>query len=626
MTRPSVRERLRYRFDSFMSRGTPALVGGLALVSLSIVLAVATFVAVTGAARSREPGVGFPTLLWRSLMRTLDPGTMGGDEGTALYLASMLAVTLGGIFVISALIGVLSTGLEARLAQLRKGRSRVLEHGHTVVLGWSQAALTVLSELVVANANQRRSCVVVLADRDKVEMEEEIAAKLPDCGRTRIVVRHGSPMDQRDIDIASVQTSRSIVVLAPEVGDPDAQVIKTLLAIINDPDRRPDPYHVVVQLHEAANIEVARMIAGNEVEVVDGDSVIARITAQACRQSGLSSVYAELLDFAGDEIYVAPVQGLQGRTFADALLAFEDAAVIGLLSDGRPLLNPPMDSAIKADDRVIAIAPDDDRIRTSPRPPQIHTNAIREATPVAGAPERTLLLGWNRRASAILRELDGYVAPGSECLVVSAVPADGQREPLTNTALSVREADTTDRRVLDALDAPSFDHVIVLCYSEALESQQADARTLVTLLHLRDIASKSQGTFSLVSEMMDVRNRDLAEAARADDFIVSNRLVSLLVTQISENKHLGAIFRDLFDEQGAEIYLKPAADYVATGSPVNFATIVHAALIRGEVAIGLRHASAASDSARHYGVSLNPPKGAEVTLSEDDRVIVLSNT
>ena len=39
----------------------------------------------------------------------------------------MLVVTLGGIFVVSALIGVLSAGVDSKLDELRKGRSRVLE-------------------------------------------------------------------------------------------------------------------------------------------------------------------------------------------------------------------------------------------------------------------------------------------------------------------------------------------------------------------------------------------------------------------------------------------------------------------------------------------------------------------
>ena len=63
--------------------------------------------------------------------------------------------------------------------------------------------------------------------------------------------------------------------------------------------------------------------------------------------------------------------------------------------------------------------------------------------------------------------------------------------------------------------------------------------------------------------MLDVRNRELAEVTQADDFIVSDKLISLMLAQVSENKDLNAVFDDLFDPDGSEIYLKPAADYVA---------------------------------------------------------------
>ena len=49
----------------------------------------------------------------------------------------MLAVTIGGIFIVSLLISVLSNGLQTKLEDLRKGRSFVVEENHTLILGWS---------------------------------------------------------------------------------------------------------------------------------------------------------------------------------------------------------------------------------------------------------------------------------------------------------------------------------------------------------------------------------------------------------------------------------------------------------------------------------------------------------
>jgi hypothetical protein len=124
--------------------------------------------------------------------------------------------------------------------------------------------------------------------------------------------------------------------------------------------------------------------------------------------------------------------------------------------------------------------------------------------------------------------------------------------------------------------------------------------------------------------MLDVRNRDLAEITRADDFIVSDRLVSLMLAQVSENKGLAVVFADLFDPEGVELYLRPAGDYVQLGQPLNFYTVTEAARQRSQIAIGYRIRAEANNAAKAYGVRMNPPKSQKVTFSEGDRIIVLT--
>ncbi|MEV6946750.1 hypothetical protein AB0N07_33235 [Streptomyces sp. NPDC051172] len=181
-----LRERLRYWFDGTMARGTRALIGWLGLACVVLIVLV-TSVVVVFTDEDTEKNGGWLGVAWMSLLRTLDPGTMGGDTGGPLFLGLMLAATLGGIFIVSALISVLTAGLEARIHELRRGKSRLIERRHTVVLGWSEQVFTVIAELVEANQSERRSCVVILTERDKVEMEDEIRRRIPDTGHTRVI-------------------------------------------------------------------------------------------------------------------------------------------------------------------------------------------------------------------------------------------------------------------------------------------------------------------------------------------------------------------------------------------------------------------------------------------------------
>jgi ion channel POLLUX/CASTOR len=639
-------DRLRYRFDNTMSRGPIALIGWLALVSALLIVAISAIVLVTEIAPPGEDEArpDFLGLLWMSFMHSLDAGTVAGDNGSRAFLLAMMAVTVGGIFIVSSLIGVLTSGLQSKLEDMRKGRSRVIEEGHTLILGWSPQIFPIVQEITIANQNRKNAVIVILGDKDKVEMEDTLRDRTGDLGRTRIVCRTGSAIDLDDLEIVNPNGARSIIVLGPEGKDPDAHVIKTILALTNGKNRRSDPYHIVAEIRDPKSVEPARMVGRGEAQIVLASELISRITVQTCRQSGLSVVYTELLDFGGDEMYFQEEPRLVGKTFGEALSAYDDSAVIGLCSkDGEVRLNPPMDTPIAAGDQVIAISEDDDTIRISDRGAgAIDEAALREATPVGRRPERTLILGWNRQASLILNELDHYVAPGSEVLVVADVEgldlATDKRSAgpeatlarecaeLQNLKVRFEQGDTTDRRTLDRLEVASYEHVITLSYSDRLGPQEADALTLLTLLHLRDIEEKAGESFSIVSEMLDARNQKLAEVTHADDFIVSDKLVSLALSQISENKHLSAVFADLFDADGSELYLKPAGDYVKLGEPMTFYTVLEAARRRGEVALGYRLAAQVSSPEHAYGVEVNPKKSARVAFAEGDRVIVLAQS
>jgi len=629
MKEVSFADRFRYAFDNIMSKGPIALIGWLGILSVILIVVISLIVWATNIA----PELSFPQLMWMSLMRTLDAGTMGGDTGTWAFLFGMFAVTLGGIFVISTLIGILTTGIEAKLESLRKGRSKVIEEGHTVILGWSEQIFSIISELVIANENQRKSCIVIMADRDKVEMEEEIHSKVGSTGKTRVVCRQGSPMDLTDIGIVSINTAKSIIVLAPDTEDPDSNVIKTILAITNNPKRRREPYHIVAEIRDPKNFEVAKMVGKEEVELILIGDLVSRIIAQTCLQSGLSVVYVELLDFGGDEIYFKKEPTLIGRTFGESLFKYEDSAVIGMYpKGGTPVLNPPMDTVIKEGDKLIAISEDDDTVILSGITDyKISEDAIVGPQSYKSEPKRILILGWNWRAPSIINEIDNYVSPGSEVMVVANYE-EGEAQiskycsNVKNVKVSYKVDDTTDRRVLDELEIDRYNHVIILCYSDTLDTQEADAMTLITLLHLREIADKTGHKFTIVSEMLDIRNRNLAEVTRADDFIVSDRLVSLMMSQVSENKHLNAVFADIFDPEGSEIYLKPAENYVKLGVPLNFYTILESAKQRSEIAMGYRLISYSNDVERSYGVVVNPYKSEMITFSEGDKIIVAAES
>ena len=470
-----------------------------------------------------------------------------------------------------------------------------------------------------------------MANMDKVTMEDEIADKVGDTRNTRIICRSGDPTNLYDLSIVSPQTSRSIIVVSPEGKDADSQVIKTILALVNDPRRRAAPYRIAAEIRESKSAEVARVVGGAEVQLVLADDLIARIVVHSSRQSGLSAVYSELLDFNGCEIYAIEQPDLAGNAFGDAVMAYETSTLIGLCdAAGRVQLNPGMETIIAPGMLAIIIAEDDTAIRISTANIAVDIEAIRLPRLRLKPPERTLILGWNRRGPIIAYELSRFVSPGSVLTIAADTPTlEAEIAALnvagTNLHVEYGVVDTTSAQTLAGLDIPSYDHVLVLGYSDIMAAQATDTSTLVTLLHLRKIAETAGRHIGVVSEMIDVRNRELAEVTRADDFVVSNKLVSLMLAQASENPRLSAIFDDLLDEAGSEIYMRPIEDYVAIDREATFYTLTEAARRRGEVAIGYAQRRDGKVDARgRGGVVVNPPKTLPVKYIPGDRLIVLA--
>ncbi|CAM5607030.1 lipoprotein [Streptomyces avidinii] len=664
----SLRLRLRYRFDGLVSGGTTALIGWLALACLAVVVPASTVLVWSDRAAPATLS-GRLAAVWVSVGQTLK---IGGAVGSPLYVLASVSLALVALLFVSTLVSLITTGINRRLMALRLGHSTVLETRHTVVLGWSDQVFPVIGELVAANANQRRSAIALLAPQDKAWMEDEISTRVGDSGRTRIICRNGSTTGPTELCRVSPHTAKAVLILPPTGDTGDAQVVKTLLALdAAVPPSARGAAVVVAAVRDSRNHLTARLAAGPAGHVLCVDDIVARLLVQTARQPGLSLVYSELLDFEGDEFYPADAGDLVGRPFGEALLSFATSSAVGLLhADGSVALNPDPAAPVGRGDRIIVISRDDDtavRTDVAALAALVDEDAIVTAGPRFAEAERLLLLGWNRRAPLVIEQLDQYVSPGTTLDVVAHGASAARRAVRGVTAVRPRlevffhDGDITDPLTLAKLDVASYDSVIVIGETDPSDSgadpasasappadraaasgppsrapvasfsavddpeARADDRTLVTLLHLRAIGDAARRQLALTTEMSDDGNRLLAPARGGADFIVSGRLISLLMTQISESPYLAAVFEELFKAEGHEFHLKPATDYVRAGSEVPFATAVESARRRRECAVGYR-LRAGSATGPDYGVRINPDKRHRVRFSQDDWLIVLSES
>ncbi len=371
-------EYIQYKLQNILAKGTGALLSLLGLISIIFILITGLLVKFTPEGMNDS----FIHIIWSSLMRTLDPGTMGGDEGSWPFLFSMLFITMVGIFIISILIGIITTGIENSIISLQKGRSKVIENDHTLILGWNNRIMSIISELIIANnQNNGKFSIVILAEKDKVEMEDTIREKIGNTGNTRIICRSGDSTEKIDIQLVNIEGARSVILLPPDSSYADINTFKTILAIQNRYDKTDKKLHIVTEARYEENIDLIKMVGEEQVEVISPNVIVPKIIAQTARQPGLAVLYSELLSFngkfyykdirsnwfedaSGDEIYFYEENDLVGKKYKDALLSYKTCSVIGIFNlENKSILNPQMDYEIQPEDKIILIAEDKGKIK-----------------------------------------------------------------------------------------------------------------------------------------------------------------------------------------------------------------------------------------------------------------------
>ena len=107
----------------------------------------------------------------------------------------------------------------------------MIEHGHTVMLGWSEQVFLTLTGLPSPTSARAGSCVAILSEQDRVTMEGAIRDRLDLPRHLRVVCRTGNPTDPIDVPIVSPERAKAVIVLGAEDDDSDARTIKSLLAL-----------------------------------------------------------------------------------------------------------------------------------------------------------------------------------------------------------------------------------------------------------------------------------------------------------------------------------------------------------------------------------------------------------
>ncbi|HSE27048.1 MAG TPA: hypothetical protein VLA95_02370 [Gemmatimonadales bacterium] len=589
--------------------------------------------------------------IWWAFLRLSDPGYLGDDVGAPRRVIGTALIVFGYVLFLGALVAIMTQWLNATIARLQLGLTPIARNGHVVILGWSSLTAIIVRELLWSEerverflllGGARRLHVAILADEVTPAHRQELRDRLGEDWDERLFTfRSGTPLRQDHLRRVDILHAGAVILPAPPVRDgttlsADGHVLKALLAV--DAAARAErmaPPPMVAEIQDARKAPLARRVYGGPLELLANDLMISRLVAQVVRHPGLSAVYRELLsEEQGNEVRVREAVGLEGLTFAGARERFPSAVLLGVVRQRAghdvPHLNPPDDFALAAGDRCVVLSGTErdslpsDAAPSDPAPPL-------PAAPVAPAAppseRRLLLLGWNRKIPALVREFDSYQAEPVALDILARIDAEAQHRHLrAEDALPKRirlrhiEGEKTSLADVGRLDLAGYDTVVILA-SDWLESpEEADARTLLAYFVVRELLPREGGGPRVVIEVLEEENAALVPLRPGDELLESPLMTSYGLTQVTLRRELRVVFDELFGPRGPEIVFRPLAACGLAPGRYGFAAVSRALAARGDLAIGIRRAEPAGG----FAIELNPGRTVPLELGPADAVVVLA--
>ena len=638
------KNRTWYRIELYIGKGGSSMFYALAVVLVSTILFLLAirYLMFWLVPDTTLPGGDLGNNLYHLFLEVTDAGTMANFLEMPFWL-KFTAVLSGmcGIVIFSLLVAILTAAVEKMLHTFSQGTTDVYEKDHFLIIGYNSRLTDILSEFAIVSENEKHT-VVILSETPKEEVDNEIELAIKKFNKLKIVTRTGKITSPAMLERVSVDTARAIIVLSscenfssPEEKEiSDTNVIKICYALSIAINKGHD-IMVIPEVYDNANREIIKNILHERVLQLDANSFLSRLLVQTSLFNGLVGVYENLFSFEGSEIYF--VKNTIGKIkFGEVSFHLTDGVAIGYKCPVKGLvINPQPDEELNETQRLLVIMTDISKYEY--KTARVQEPAALTYKPRKHVPALTsiLIIGWNTETAEIITEYDRYITPNSRFKLVltdNCAPEEEVLEELRSkisSSLEIEKVELLNEKTLKKLSLYSYDMMVVLtAFVNSGNTEAVDSVNIKLLLLVKKLLSEDRGKKPLiVAEVLDTSNLELFDHMGLSDFLLSNRLISIFLAQLSKQPELIEVYNCLLSKEGSEIYIKPLPNYLSeTSGQYVFADLLLLGQQSKEIVIGYKKMlDQPTENGRNYEIVLNPPKTERINLTEKDYLVVISD-
>jgi len=469
-----------------------------------VILLIAALIAL----RFNNPFTGYIDALFNGAVKwLLTPNAILDIEDPKTLALAVVVLMVGLVLFTGAIIGIATNTLKDYFNAKDSNSGRLRVENHIIILNWNNKVPELIADL--AYIKKRTMNIVLMSEVDKSFAEKRIQQALKNThpkskiDSLNIFTKTGDPLLKRDLESISLQKASAVIIMSYDVkknskralSQSDLNTIRILLSLGQVTFEKTPTLLLEVK---AIETKQKLMDLASKVEALKDYTIIpvcfdrrlGQIIAQSILHPSIEDVYLSLFSFEGSEVY-----SVKNKSFDEVLNTHSHAIPLA-----------------QYEEDVFVLSLNNKTTQyTSPNPKGTQSISLEQFD--YKALHDVYIIGSNNKRPFIETAFESYARLYESPINVSRVTMDEMTS------------------VVDTINQLTTPVTLILLSDETAQKEVYDANVFNALIYM-ETHLKKENTHVIV-ELLDPTNAPLIKDFHVENTIISNKVVSLLLSKLA---------------------------------------------------------------------------------------------
>ena len=443
-------------------------------------------------------------------------------DNRMMMVLAIIIVIIGMILFSGAIIATVTTALRTFIDKKSRAKGKIIVNNHFVILNWNSKVPEMIYNLMLKGFKKN---IVILSDRSKEYIEAELKSlfltnEVKEKIKANLIIKEGDSLLRGNLEDISIEEASQICIMVREdmvdvdddnIINSDLLNLKIVLKLGSFKLKKDCQVVVETQSDETrGQIEnLSHKIAtlkSLKITPISFNKKIGQIIAQSLIMPKMSDLYSELFSFEGAEFY-----SIESQEEIEHYLRTHNETI----------------PVYKEGNRLFVLADDEEDLK-SLRKEEYLTNRIfninhEQSSSVASI----FIIGENSKTQFLLDSLERMQ----------------NSQEISFKFKHYNKLQTQE--LIDDVKAEPGERKILILSDDQVAADSYDANVFVALIKLSKVFPVNSEGISYTTELLDSRNLSSVRDFNIENTIISNKMMSLLITQLALNENSKGFFEKM---------------------------------------------------------------------------------